>query len=126
MHGRDFQLGINIIVQQSRWQHKCRTIQSLELLTDNHVYLYPRAADSLREGLEETLTVHRLKLPRRLRQTHSSTNAMELANSTFMPPSSFSMIRAAIHQGDVLENTWGFNAYYPAKHSGGIAISLGN
>ena len=57
---------------------------SLELLADNLAYRYPKAADSLREGLEETLTVHRLKLPGLLRQTLSSTNAMESANSTCM------------------------------------------
>jgi transposase-like protein len=57
---------------------------SLELLSDNLVYRYPRAADSLREGLEETLTVHRLKLPGLLRQTLASTNAMESANSGCM------------------------------------------
>ena len=57
---------------------------SLELLADNLAYRYPKAADSLREGLEETLTVHRLKLPGLLRQTLSSTNAMESANSACM------------------------------------------
>jgi transposase-like protein len=35
----------------------------------------------LREGLEETLTVHRLKIPGLLRQTLCSTNAIESANS---------------------------------------------
>ena len=54
---------------------------SLALLADNLAYRYPRAADSLWKGLEETLTVHRLKL---LRQTLSSTNAMESANSGCM------------------------------------------
>jgi putative transposase len=57
---------------------------SLELLASNLAYRYPKAADSLREGLEETLTVHRLKLPGLLRQTLSSTNAMESANSACM------------------------------------------
>ena len=57
---------------------------SLELLADNLAYRYPKAADSLREGLEETLTMHRLKLPGLLRQTLSSTNAMESANSGCM------------------------------------------
>ena len=53
----------------------------LDLLVGNLAYRYPKAADSLREGLEETLTVHRLKLPGLLRQTLSPTNAMESANS---------------------------------------------
>ena len=42
---------------------------------------YPAAAASLREGLDETLTVHRLGLPGLLRQSLSSTNAIESANS---------------------------------------------
>ena len=42
---------------------------------------YPAAADSLLEGLDETLTVHRLKMPGLLRQTLASTNAIESANS---------------------------------------------
>jgi transposase-like protein len=39
--------------------------------------LNPSAADSLREGLEETLTVHRLELPGLLRKSLSSTNLIE-------------------------------------------------
>jgi len=42
---------------------------------------YPAAAASMREGLEETLTVHRLGVPGLLRKTLSSTNAMESANA---------------------------------------------
>jgi transposase-like protein len=42
---------------------------------------YPKAATSLLEGLEETLTVHRLKIPGLLRETLCSTNPMESANS---------------------------------------------
>ena len=42
---------------------------------------YPSAAASLSEGLEETLTVHRLGVPGLLRKTLSSTNAMESANA---------------------------------------------
>lgn len=42
---------------------------------------YPKAAASLSEGLEETLTVHRLKVPGLLRETLCSTNPMESANS---------------------------------------------
>ena len=51
------------------------------LLADNLAYRYPKAADSPQGGLEETLTVHHLKLPGLLRQTLSSTNAMKSANS---------------------------------------------
>ncbi len=42
---------------------------------------YPKATASLLEGLEETLTVHRLKVPGLLRETLCSTNPMESANS---------------------------------------------
>lgn len=42
---------------------------------------YPKATASLSEGLEETLTVHRLKVPGLLRETLCSTNPMESANS---------------------------------------------
>lgn len=43
--------------------------------------LNPSAARSLEEGLEETLTVHRLHLPPRLRKTLASTNVIESAFS---------------------------------------------
>ena len=55
---------------------------ALEQLATNLEERYPSAAASLREGLEETLSVHRLNIPGLLRQTLSSTNAMESANST--------------------------------------------
>ena len=42
---------------------------------------YPKATASILEGLEETLTVHRLKIPGLLRETLCSTNPMESANS---------------------------------------------
>jgi transposase-like protein len=41
------------------------------------------AADSLREGLEETLTLHRLGVPPMLRQSLYSTNPIENVFSTF-------------------------------------------
>ena len=41
--------------------------------------LNPSAARSLGEGLEETLTVHRLHVPPRLRKTLASTNVIESA-----------------------------------------------
>jgi transposase-like protein len=43
---------------------------------------YPKAATSLLEGLEETLTVHRLKVPGLLRKTLCNTNVLESANSS--------------------------------------------
>jgi len=54
----------------------------LEQIADNLELRYPRAAASLREGLEETLTVHRLQVPGLLRATLSNTNALEAVNST--------------------------------------------
>jgi putative transposase len=44
--------------------------------------LNPSAARSLEEGMEETLSVHRLRLPDKLRRTLSSTNLIESAFST--------------------------------------------
>lgn len=41
----------------------------------------PSAAESLREGLEETLTLHRLELPEKLRKSFQSTNLIESALS---------------------------------------------
>ena len=43
--------------------------------------LNPSAARSLGEGMEETLTVHRLQLPPQLRKTLASTNVIESAFS---------------------------------------------
>ncbi len=52
------------------------------LLASNLKYRYPKAAASLLEGLEETLTVHKLKVPGLLRETLCSTNPMESANAS--------------------------------------------
>jgi len=43
--------------------------------------LNPSAARSLEEGMEETLTVHRLRVPEKLRRTLASTNVIESAFS---------------------------------------------
>jgi transposase-like protein len=53
----------------------------LDRIAKNLEHRYPAAAASLREGLEETLTVHKLGIPGLLRQTLTSTNAIESANS---------------------------------------------
>jgi len=58
--------------------------KELLLIADNLEYRYPTAANSLLEGLEETLTVHRLEVPALLRQTLCTTNPMESANSVCM------------------------------------------
>ena len=44
--------------------------------------LNPSAARSLEEGMDETLTMHRLRLPSDLRRTLSSTNLIESTIST--------------------------------------------
>jgi transposase-like protein len=55
--------------------------QALNTLHRELMDLNPSAARSLAEGLEETLTVHRLHLPTQLRKTMASTNVIESAFS---------------------------------------------
>src|SRR6202789_2746904 len=55
--------------------------QALNLLHRELADLNPSAARSLGEGMEETLTVHRLHLPMQLRKTLASTNVIESAFS---------------------------------------------
>jgi len=55
--------------------------QALDRLHHELMHLNPSAARSLAEGLEETLTVHRLHVPRQLRLTLASTNVIESAFS---------------------------------------------
>jgi putative transposase len=55
--------------------------QSLNALHRELMDLNPSAARSLGEGMEETLTVHRLRLPTQLRKTMASTNVIESAFS---------------------------------------------
>ena len=50
-------------------------------LVDQLDNINPDAAKSLREGLDETLTVQRLELPELLRISLRSTNAVESINS---------------------------------------------
>lgn len=53
--------------------------QALDGLHRELMYLNPSAARSLAEGLDETLTVHRLHVPHQLRMTLASTNVIESA-----------------------------------------------
>ncbi len=53
--------------------------QALNALHRELMDLNPSAARSLGEGMEETLTVHRLHLPMQLRKTMASTNIIESA-----------------------------------------------
>jgi putative transposase len=55
--------------------------QALNELNRELMDLNPSAARSLAEGLEETLTVHRLHVPPQLRKTLASTNVIESAFS---------------------------------------------
>jgi len=55
--------------------------QALDGLQHELMHLNPSAARSLAEGLEETLTVHRLHVPQQLRLTLASTNVIESAFS---------------------------------------------
>src|SRR4030081_294328 len=54
---------------------------ALEQLHRELMDINPSAARSLGEGLEETLTVHRLHVPAQLRKTLASTNVIESAFS---------------------------------------------
>lgn len=55
--------------------------QALNALHRELMDLNPSAARSLGEGMEETLTVHRLQVPKQLRKTMASTNVIESAFS---------------------------------------------
>jgi putative transposase len=55
--------------------------QALNSLLRELMDLNPSAARSLGEGMEETLTVHRLRVPLQLRKTLASTNVIESAFS---------------------------------------------
>jgi putative transposase len=55
--------------------------QALDGLHRDLMHLNPSAARSLAEGLEETLTVHKLHVPQQLRMTLASTNVIESAFS---------------------------------------------
>ena len=55
--------------------------RALERLHRELLDMNPSAARSLEEGMEETLTVHKLRVPDQLRRTLSSTNVIESAFS---------------------------------------------
>ena len=58
-------------------QAKAQLLKTVQWLEE----INPSAAGSLREGLEETLTLHRLRLPPLLRESLQSTNLIESAFS---------------------------------------------
>jgi putative transposase len=55
--------------------------KALDGLHRELMHINPSAARSLAEGMEETLTVHKLRIPEQLRRTLSSTNVIESAFS---------------------------------------------
>jgi putative transposase len=55
--------------------------EALDGLHQELMYLNPSAARSLAEGMEETLTVHKLHVPQQLRKILASTNVIESAFS---------------------------------------------
>ena len=55
--------------------------RALDQLHRELMDLNPSAARSLEEGMEETLTVHKLRVPEQLRRTLASTNVIESAFS---------------------------------------------
>lgn len=58
-----------------------KAFSSLTTTADWLKRIAPDAADSLREGMEETITVHKLNVPALLRRSISSTNVIESALS---------------------------------------------
>lgn len=70
-------------ISQAYLEHDyIQALSKLNKIADNLEHRYPNAAASIREGLDETLTVHRLKIPGLLRSSLASTNVIESANST--------------------------------------------
>src|SRR5947207_14692778 len=55
--------------------------RALDPLHRELIDLNPSAARSLEEGMEETLTVHKLRVPQQLRRTLCCTNVIESAFS---------------------------------------------
>lgn len=89
--------------------------QALNMLHRELMDLNPSAARSLGEGMEETLTVHRLHLPMQLRRTMASTNVIE---------SAFSIVEQVCrnvkrwHDGDQRERWVGSASWSPKSNSG--------
>ena len=63
------------------WVDYADAKRALERLHHELMHLNPSAARSLEEGFEETLTVHKLRVPDQLRRTLSCTNVIESAFS---------------------------------------------
>jgi transposase-like protein len=77
------QANIGLAISQAYLEYDYEiALDKLNGIASNLDHRYPDAAASMREGLEETLTVHKLEVPGLLRKTLSNTNAMESANAT--------------------------------------------
>ena len=97
------QANVNLLMNKAYLESEYEKAKHLlERLANQLENRYPKAAASLREGLEETLTVHRLHIPGLLRQTLSNTNPIESANSVCM--SSVRRIRNWQKSGMILRN----------------------
>ena len=73
----------------------------LDQLHRESMDLNPGAARSLEEGLEETLTVHKLGVPDQLRRTLASTNVIESAFSISVHLRPFMHVLAVAASGGV-------------------------
>ena len=79
----DFQSGVRYKMRCAySMADKTDARRALDQLHVDLMHLNPSAARSLEEGMDETLTMHRLRLPPGLRRTLSSTNLIESAFST--------------------------------------------
>jgi putative transposase len=79
----DYQMGDSMQdAQRLRHAGPRRCKRALDTLLHELMHLNPSAARSLEEGMEETLTVHRLRVPQKLRPTLANTNLIESAFST--------------------------------------------
>ena len=73
-------IGLRISMAYLEFSYDAAKKQLLQICTELE-RSYPDAASSLLEGLEETLTVHRLQVPGLLRKTLATTNPIESGNA---------------------------------------------
>jgi len=73
-------IGIRISLAYMEYDYDA-ALSKLNAIANDLEHRYPDAAASLREGLEETLTVHKLNVPGKLRKTLATTNPIESGNS---------------------------------------------
>jgi transposase-like protein len=79
----DFQMAIRCKMRNAYTMREFSDARrALDTLLQELMHLNPSAARSLEEGMEETLAVHRLRVPEKLRHTLASTNLIESAFST--------------------------------------------